>query len=146
MKLHDTMTKLIINLFCLTGLTVSFMSSVAFASDNSRSIYPEDKITNQVEQDHWQYYKLELDSPAKLTIKLRKISDDVDLYVSKEQKPTTSDYLCAPRKPGNLIETCRLNSAEAEVIYIGIYGKAESDYQLGVNARKQKLLSWSDYK
>ncbi len=110
------------------------------------TIYPEDKITDQISQYNWQYYKVELDNPAKLTIKLRKISDDVDLYVGKNKKPTTDNFICAPRKSGKRIETCRLNSQEADVIYIGIYGKADSDYQLGLSAHEQELLSWSDYK
>ena len=120
--------------------------SITYAAESINSIYPEDKIKDQISQHNWQYYKVELDNPAKLTIKLRKISDDVDLYVSKNQKPTTDNFICAPRKSGKRIETCRLNSQEADVIYIGIYGKADSDYQLGLSAHEQELVSWSDYK
>ena len=120
--------------------------SITYAAESINSIYPEDRIKDQISQYSWQYYKVELDNPAKLTIKLRKISDDVDLYVGKNQKPTTDNFICAPRKSGRRIETCRLNNQEADVIYIGIYGKADSNYQLGLNAHEQELLSWSDYK
>ncbi len=120
--------------------------SIAYAAESINSIYPEDKIRDQISQYSWQYYKVELDNPAKLTIKLRKISDDVDLYVGKNQKPGTDNFVCAPRKSGKRIETCRLSSQEADVIYIGIYGKADSDYQLGLSAHEQELVSWSDYK
>ncbi len=124
-------------------------STVTLASDNNNTaepIYPDDQIHEQIDSNSWKFYKLELDNPAKLTIKLRKLSDDVDLYVAKTQKPTTSEYLCAPRKSGKRIETCRLSAQKYDVLYIGIFAKADSDYQLGVSARDIKLLSWSDYK
>lgn len=125
-------------LMALALATVFFYSSVLAATSQ---IYPEDVIFEAIEEDSWHYYQLELDNPAKLTIKLRKLSDDVDLYVSQNKKPTLDDFMCAPQKAGNLIETCRLTSNTTGKWFIGIHGKTYSEYQLGVNVRDLDLIS-----
>jgi hypothetical protein len=120
--------------FALTG-----MSTIAIAATNQ--IYSDDVIEETIAQNNWHYYQIRVDDPSKLTVKLRKISDDVDLYVAKSQKPSEDNFVCAPQKTGNMIETCRLTSNIPSVWYIGVHGKADSDYQLGVRAESMKLIS-----
>ncbi|WP_198264582.1 PPC domain-containing protein [sulfur-oxidizing endosymbiont of Gigantopelta aegis] len=125
--------------------TISLMSSFAsftsaYAADTT-SIYPEDTIVKEIDYKSWHFYKIEVDNPTKLTVKLRKISDDVDLYVSRSKKPTKNEFLCAPLKQGSSIETCRLTSHTAATWYIGVHGKLKSDYQLNVQTNDLNLLS-----
>ena len=106
-----------------------------FVSAGTSQIFSDDVIQDEIYENNWHYYQIELETPTKLTVKLRKLSDNVDLYVARAKKPTEDDFLCAPQKPGNLIETCRLTISTAGTWYIGIHGKSDSDYQLGVQAR-----------
>lgn len=103
-------------------------------------------IQQQIAKNQWQYYQLDLDTPSQLTIKLRKMSNDVDLYVSRAKKPTKDDFLCAPKRSSAMIETCRLNTQKAGKWFIGIYGKTDSNYQLGVRANDCELISLQDIK
>jgi len=98
-------------------------------------------LLNEIGYKSWHFYKIEVDNPTKLTVKLRKISDDVDLYVSRSKKPTKNEFLCAPLKQGSSIETCRLTSHTAATWYIGVHGKLKSDYQLNVQTNDLNLLS-----
>ena len=127
------------NLALISSLLV--YSSVSIAEDSPTAIYSEDIITDQVNADDWHFYKIDLETAAKLTVKLRKISDDVDLYVTRSKKPTNSDFLCAPQKLGNLIETCRLTNHTASTWYIGVHGKMDSQYQLGIETKDLDLTS-----
>lgn len=117
-------------------------SSFAFsASSIPTAIYSEDTVIEEINNDDWHFYKIEVDNPAKLTVKLRKISDDVDLYVSRSKKPSEDEFNCAPLKTGSSIETCRLTSNTATTWYIGIHGKMDGDYQLSVKTIDLNLLS-----
>jgi hypothetical protein len=104
-------------------------------------IYSEDVIQNEINKNEWHFYQIEVTNPAKLTIKLRKLSSNVDLYVAQSKKPTKRDFLCAPLKNNNSIETCRLTSHTPGNWYIGIHGKSNSDYQLGFVANEIELSS-----
>jgi len=126
-------------------LTIVFtlcFNSTSFASDHEAVIvYSEDIIEQEVDMESWNFYQLETDTAAKITIKLRKISDDADLYVLQSKKPTKDAYTCAPKKSGSSIETCRITSNDAGIWYIGVYGKEQSDYQLGIKTKDLSLIS-----
>lgn len=104
-------------------------------------IYSDEVIYEIIDYDDWHFYSIELDKPVKLTVKLRKISDDADLYVARSKKPTKDKFQCAPLKEGTSIETCRINIQTAGTWYIGVHGKKDSDYQLGVNITDMKQIS-----
>lgn len=125
-------------------LSTSFVTFAASAIPTD--IYSEDTVSDQITYKDWHFYKIDVDNPAKLTIKLRKISDDVDLYVSRSKKPSEEEFQCAPLKNGSSIETCRLTSSTAATWYIGIHGKMDSDYQLSVRTVDLELLSLIDVK
>ena len=143
-----------IQLYLSTFLFILLSGSLAFANVEpsankeslskdkfATSIYSEDIVIELIDHDDWHFYKIEVDTAAKLTVKLRKISDDADLYVSRSKKPTDNDFQCAPKKSGKLIETCRLSSSTPVIWYIGVHGKLESDYQLGVTTNELNLVS-----
>lgn len=118
-------------------------TTVVYAEDaDSRTIYSEDVVQEQISENDWHFYRLDIETASKLTIKLRRISDDVDLYVAKTKKPDEDFFVCAPKKSGSSIETCRLSTNTAGVWYIGIHGKLDSDYQLGVLTKEINLVSF----
>ncbi|MCW8929136.1 MAG: PPC domain-containing protein [Gammaproteobacteria bacterium] len=133
------------SLFTLIPLLL--FGSISYgASSIPTAIYSEDTISEEINHKDWHFYKIEVDNPSKLTVKLRKISDDVDLYVAHSKKPTEDNFHCAPQKSGSSIETCRLTSNTAATWYIGVHGKMDSNYQLSVNTKDLKLLSQIDVK
>ena len=111
---------------------------------NSISAAATRVVENQIDKNEWHFYQFDTDTISELTIKLRKISDDVDLYVSRAKKPTENDFLCAPKRSSQLIETCRLSLQSPGKWYIGIHGKASSDYQLGIKVDDCDLISLRD--
>jgi len=137
-----------IQYYLITFIFLLFSGSQSFANEESStteklatSIYSEDVVEELINHDDWHFYKIEVETAAKLTVKLRKISDDADLYVSSSKKPSNDDFQCAPKKSGKLIETCRLSSNTPIIWYIGVHGKLESDYQLGVTTNELSLVS-----
>ncbi len=135
------------SLFALTLLPVLLSSSITYASDAvPMDIYSEDTIIEEIAYKKWHFYKIEVEDPAKLTVKLRKISDDADLYVSRSKKPSLDEFQCAPLKSNSSIETCRISSHTAATWYIGIYGKTKSDYKLNVQTDELKQVSQNNVK
>lgn len=129
-------------LFIVFIVSMILSSSIALAAAViPTEIYSEDTISEEIDYQQWHFYIIAVDKPSKLTIKLRKISHDADLYVSRSKIPTEETFQCAPLKNGTSIETCRLTSHKPGIWYIGIYGKKESDYQLGVKTVDLKSLS-----
>jgi len=128
----------IINLLTLI-LIIFCNSSIAIAQTSE--IRSNDIIQEKIKESGWHYYEIDIDKPSKLTVKLRKISKDVDLYVARDDKPTQDDFLCAPLKSGKQIETCRMTINIPGKWFVGIYGKLESKYQLGVETKDMKFLS-----
>ncbi len=120
--------------------TLFYTAPASAEQSEPTAIYANDIIHEVIDYDDWHFYSIELDKPAKLTVKLRKISDDVDLYVSRDKVPTADVFLCAPLKNGTSIETCRITSQTAGMWYIGVHGKMDGDYQLGVNTTELKQL------
>ena len=116
-------------------LALIFISNILYANDEIKSLEPEDVLTESVESNSWQYYRVELDEPANLTVKLRKLKGNADVYVVSSRKPTQNFHECAPKKAGNKAETCRIKSKTASVWYVGVYGKESSQYDLMVESK-----------
>lgn len=117
------------------------LSCSTMAVAQTEQIRANETVKEQINESAWHYYEIDIDKPSKLTVKLRRISDDVDLYVSRTDKPTKESFLCAPKKAGKRIETCRLTSDTAGTWYVGVYGKLDSHYQLGVETKDMTLIS-----
>ena len=115
-------------------LVLIFISNILYANDEIKSLEPEDVLTGAIESNTWQYYRVELDEPANLTVKLRKVKGNADVYVVSSRKPTQTFHECAPKKTGNKAETCRIKSNTTSVWYVGVYGKESSTYDLTVES------------
>ncbi len=125
-----------------TLIALLLASTAILASEEiPQEIYSEDVISNFVGSEKWQFYRIDIDTPAKLTVKLRKIDNNADLYVLRSKKPSKDEFLCAPKREGQSIETCRLTANEAGTWYIGVHSKQGSHYQLGVKAKDMSLIS-----
>lgn len=117
-------------------LTLLFLlSNPLYAADSIAPLEPEETISDQIELDTWKYYRVELDEPSNLTVKLRKIQGDADIYVVSSRKPTASFHECAPKKLGNRGETCRIKSDSSKVWYVGVHAKEQSSYNLRIESR-----------
>lgn len=116
-------------------LALVLLCSSLYASDDVALLEPEETLHEQIEADSWQYYRVELDEPANLTVKLRKVRGNADIYVVSSRKPSESFHECAPKKSGNKAETCRVKSAASKTWYVGVHGKESSSYNLKVESK-----------
>ncbi|MCW8929184.1 MAG: PPC domain-containing protein [Gammaproteobacteria bacterium] len=119
----------------LLFISLFLLSTPLFATDDIAPLEPEETINNQIEGDSWQYYRIELDEPANLTVKLRKVHGDADMYVVSSRKPTTDFHECAPKKAGNRGETCRIKTNSSKIWYVGVHGKEQSSYDLKIESQ-----------
>jgi hypothetical protein len=120
----------------LPFIALLLLSSPLYALDDIVApLEPEEIISDQIETNDWKYYRIELDEPANLTVKLRKVQGNADIYVVSSRKPTASFHECAPKKTGNRAETCRIKSNSSKVWYVGVHGKKQSSYELKIESR-----------
>ena len=112
-----------------------FLSSPLCAADSIIPLEPEETINDEIELNAWKYYRVELDEPSNLTVKLRKVQGDADIYVVSSRKPTASLHECAPQKLGNRGETCRIKSNSSKVWYVGVHAKEQSSYKLTIESQ-----------
>lgn len=120
-------------------LTSTCYSSIALSQTSQ--LRADEPVKKKIDESAWHYYEVDIDKPSKLTVKLRRISRDVDMFVARDDKPTKDNFLCAPQKEGKQIETCRLTSHTPGKWFVGIYGKMDSKYQLGIETKDMKYIS-----
>ena len=120
----------------LPVITLLLLSNPLYALDDIvATLEPEEIISEQIETNGWKYYRIDLDKPANLTVKLRKVKGDADIYVVSSRKPSASFHECAPKKTGNRAETCRIKSNSSKIWYVGVHGKEQSSYELKIESR-----------
>ena len=115
-------------------ITLLFLSTFLYAEDNVTALEPEETLSESIESNTWQYYRVELDEPADLTVKLRKVKGNADVYVVSSRKPTQAFHECAPRKVGSRAETCRMKSETSNIWYVGVFGQQDSTYDLKIES------------
>jgi|GEM_PF-1443977 len=83
-------------------------------------------VTGTVGSTAWDNLKIvSSDSDTQLTVSLKGLSDNADLYVRKSSSPTLYAYDCVSNHTATMDETCTVNiSGQAATWYIGVYGKA----------------------
>jgi hypothetical protein len=114
---------------------LSLMSMTLYASDDVTQLEPEETLSEEISSSGWKYYRVELDEPANLTVKLRKVEGEADIYVVSNRKPNTSFHECAPQRAGSRAETCRIKSGSATIWYVGVLSKENSSYDLKVESK-----------
>ncbi|KPA17124.1 hypothetical protein MHK_002658 [Candidatus Magnetomorum sp. HK-1] len=61
-------------------------------------------------------------------IEITNLSDDVDLYVRKNAKPTKDMHDCCPYEGGTQFESCRISYNATW--YIGVFGYSSGNYEI----------------
>lgn len=87
----------------------------------------EQNLTNlAVKRSAWLHYTVNVPTGmSNFTVQLSGGSGDADLYVRRGAQPTAASYDCRPYKNGNN-ESCLLNSPQAGVWHVSVYGYAQS--------------------
>jgi len=75
----------------------------------------------------WKYYKY---TGGNAEIEITNLSNDVDLYVQKNTKPTKYTFECRPYEGGTQSELCRISSNATW--YIGVFGYRSGSYKIKV--------------
>jgi len=87
-------------------------------------------VSGNVEKDVVNYYKIAVESGAKLKSVLNHLSADADIRVKIGQKPTVHDFDCKSVKGKIEAEECTVRLIKDEDVYIGVYGYQASSYEL----------------
>ena len=87
--------------------------------------------TGTVAEGKWLYYQIQASAAdTKLTVELKNLSSDVDLYVRKGAKPNLSDFDCRPYLGGTSSETCNLTNTGDTTWFIGVYGYTAGSFSI----------------
>jgi len=90
-----------------------------------------------VEKNKWKtYYENINDNYSNIAVKIMNLTDDVDLYVKKGNKPDFDNYDCRPYKGGKRDEVCDLSNNGNNVWYFSIYGYKTGDFTISVKAKR----------
>ena len=97
----------------------------------TNQLVPGQAKTDFVAKGQWQYYEVATTAAdQQLPVALSQLTADVDLYVRKNQKPTSSQYDCRPYK-GNLnTESCDFELTGEATWFVGVNGYQAGSYEL----------------
>ncbi|MBF0451089.1 MAG: S8 family serine peptidase [Candidatus Magnetomorum sp.] len=94
-------------------------------------LLPEQTISGQVDQQSWQYYRIQNGTNEfQYTVKLSNLSDDADLYLRHNEKPSLSEWDDRPYKGFQNPETILFHAPQAGLWYVGVYGYRSAQFQL----------------
>lgn len=77
-------------------------------------------VSDSISQKDWRYYRITGASNSTITVDLTGLSDDLDLYVKKGDRPSIDSFDCRPYLGGNSSETCQIT--DSGEWYIGVRG------------------------
>jgi len=90
-----------------------------------------------VEKNKWKTYYSNIDNTyTNFIVKIHNLSDDVDLYIKKGNKPDFDNYDCRPYKGGKRDEFCDLTNSENSVWYFCVYGYKAGNFSISVKANR----------
>ena len=90
-----------------------------------------------VEQGKWKTYYTNIDKTySSVTVKIKNLTEDVDLYVKKGAKPDLDNYDCRPYKGGKRDEICELDNSGDNLWYFCVYGYKSGSYSISVKANR----------
>ena len=116
------------------SLTVLFFLGVIpsmFAKYNEVVPVRDGQYVNGYVLTHtWNYYTIEVEQNQILDVQVSGLSDDVDLYVDFDRKPTEYDFKCKSTSRLYGPEECRLKSTRSGTWYIGVYGYHAGSYDM----------------
>ncbi|HFD11169.1 MAG TPA: hypothetical protein ENJ32_01680 [Crenotrichaceae bacterium] len=76
-----------------------------------------------------------------VTITINGLGADADLYVSKVQQPSLTEYDCRPALASVNDETCLIALASGEIAEIGVYGVEATDFVIETSFIESKQVS-----
>jgi len=97
------------------------------STPNATVLSSGEAVNGAVNSNAWVHYKIDSsDSDTKLTVNLKNLSDDADLYIKKDSLATTTSYGCASEEYGISNEICEvdISSQDAATWYVSVYGYA----------------------
>ncbi len=114
------------------------MTSAFTRNANADGNYPlavNSSLNDRVAAGEWNYYVINTTaSQTALTLSLENLSDDVDLYVLKGQRPSASSNQCASYRLSNETEQCTLTSSvENSEWTVGVFGYRAGSYDIRVS-------------
>ena len=98
--------------------------------ENTPILLSGESVSGSVNKDAIKYYKIAGQSGKKITATISELSADADLYVKKGSKPTAGSFDCKSTHGGTNSDTCSLDLASNEEIYIGVLGFRTANYNL----------------
>lgn len=116
-------------------LTEANTGGGASGGDEDQLLTLGEVSSDSIAQGAWHYYVLDVPAgDTKLNVNLYGLSDDVDLYVRRDSRPSGSVdesgvYDCGSFVGGSSSENCKLSVSEGRY-YVGVHGYRASDYQL----------------
>lgn len=113
---------------------------------SSQTTYPSTAISTDagfsttVKSKFWSYFAINVPAGKSFLRVTTNGSDNIDLYIEKNDFPTLSSYACASKSTtGN--ETCQISNPSAGVYGIGIYGYDNNTATLGSKTLGFSLLA-----
>jgi len=107
---------------------------------NNKGCSCEKSVINEngtVEKGKWKTYYANINnSYSNFIVKIQNLTDDVDLYVKKDNKPDFNNYECRPYKGGKRDEVCDLTNSGDTLWYFSIYGYKSGDFTISVKAKR----------
>ena len=107
---------------------------------NNRGCSCEHSIIDEkgtVEKGKWKTYYANIDnSHSNIIVKIQNLTEDVDLYVKKSNKPDFDNYDCRPYKGGKRDEICNLSNSGDNLWYFCIYGYKTGDFTISVKTKR----------
>jgi hypothetical protein len=92
---------------------------------------------NFVSKTKWKEYYVNVDKKySKLTIVLKNLSADLDLYVRKDNKPTMEYFDCRPFKGGLRSEMCTLINEDNTLWHFSVYGYESGNFSINATAKR----------
>jgi len=90
-----------------------------------------------VAKNKWKTYYANIDNTySSFIAKIQNLTEDVDLYVKKGNKPDYNNYDCRPYKGGKRDEVCDLSNNGDTLWYFSIYGYKAGDFNISVKAKR----------
>ena len=93
--------------------------------------------TAKVLKDQWNYYQINPDQVASATsisVTMKPLDDDVDLYVRTQAPPIALHWDCFANLSGVSQEVCTINNiVPDQSFYFGVFGFTASDYTISVS-------------
>jgi len=89
-----------------------------------------------VSKGKWKTYYANIDKAySNFIVKIQDLTEDIDLYVKKGNKPDFNNFDCRPYKGGKREEVCDLSNNDDNLWYFCIYGYKAGDFTISVKSK-----------